>query len=112
MIMFLALAMSAGAAAAEEEGTAIPGEHFPDFTATDTEGNTFTLSEALNDYKAAPINFFTAWCGLCRFKSPTFRKRGKSTATGQPSLRCLRSRMIRWRWSRLSGRSAANGCCA
>ena len=39
-------------AAAETADADFLGKPFPDFTVTDTEGNTFTLSEALKDHKA------------------------------------------------------------
>jgi len=41
-------ALYAGIAAAEEEKPGFLGQPFPEFTAADTEENTFTLSEALN----------------------------------------------------------------
>ena len=46
------------------------GEPFPDFTAVDTEGNTFTLSEALKEKKAVLINLWATWCPPCRLEFP------------------------------------------
>ena len=62
LLGILALALCLGAAAAEET---ILGQPFPDFTATDTEGNTFTLSEALKDHEAVLINCWATWCPPC-----------------------------------------------
>lgn len=46
------------------------GRPFPDFTVTDTDGNTFILSEALKDHEAVLINIFATWCGPCQLESP------------------------------------------
>ena len=67
LLGLLALALCLGAAAAEE---AILGQPFPDFTATDTEGNTFTLSEALKDHEAVLINCWATWCSPCESEFP------------------------------------------
>ena len=69
LIYMAVLALCAGAAA-EEKHTAFLGKPFPDFTVTDTEGNTFTLSEALKDHEAVLINFWTTWCFPCRMEFP------------------------------------------
>ena len=45
--LLLSIMLLAGIAAAEEKDKDILGKPFPDFTVKDTEGNTFTLSEAL-----------------------------------------------------------------
>ena len=55
-------------AAAEDAG--ILGKPFPDFSATDTEGNVFTLSEALKDHEAVLINIWTTWCPPCEAEFP------------------------------------------
>lgn len=46
------------------------GRPFPDFTATDTEGNTFALSEALRDHEAVLINLWASWCPPCEAEFP------------------------------------------
>ena len=69
MVMAI-LVLSAGMASAEEQYTEFLGKPFPEFTATDTEGNTFTLSEALNDHEAVLINLWATWCTPCRREFP------------------------------------------
>ena len=69
MVMVL-LALGAGTASAEEGKTDILGKPFPDFTAMDTEGKTFTLSEALKDHQAVLINIWATWCGPCLREFP------------------------------------------
>ena len=68
ILVLLALALCIGAAAAEDAG--ILGKPFPDFTVTDTDGNTFTLSEALKGHEAALINIWATWCPPCRSEFP------------------------------------------
>ena len=63
------LVLCAGTASAEKY-TEFLGKPFPDFTATDTEGNTFTLSEALKDHQAVLINLWATWCGPCLREFP------------------------------------------
>ena len=63
------LALCAGTASAEESKGFL-GKPFPEFTATDTEGNTFTLSEALKDHETVLINLWATWCGPCLREFP------------------------------------------
>jgi len=69
LLLLLALVLCIGTAAAEETES-ILGKLFPDFTVTDTEGNTFTLSEALKDHEAVLINFWATWCDPCKSEFP------------------------------------------
>ena len=69
MAMLLA-ALCAGGACEETFDTSFLGKPFPDFTVTDTDGNTFTLSEALKDHEAVLINFWATWCGPCKHEFP------------------------------------------
>ncbi|MBR5960709.1 MAG: redoxin domain-containing protein [Clostridia bacterium] len=50
------------------------GQPFMDFTATDTEGNTFSLSEALKDHEAVLVNIWATWCGPCQAEFPDLEK--------------------------------------
>ncbi len=50
------------------------GKPFMDFTAADTEGNTFTLSEALKDHEAVLLNIWATWCGPCQSEFPDLEK--------------------------------------
>ncbi len=68
LLFLLALTLCCGMARAEDAG--FLGEPFPDFTATDSEGNAFALSEALKDHEAALINLWATWCPPCRIEFP------------------------------------------
>ena len=72
--LMLVLILCIGTAAAEETDSGILGKPFPDFTVTDTEGNTFTLSEALKDHEAVLINFWATWCSPCKNEFPLMNK--------------------------------------
>ena len=61
----LAMALSLCLTIAAGEEAALPGTPFPDFTVTDTQGNPFTLSEALKDHEAVLINIWATWCPPC-----------------------------------------------
>ncbi len=58
-----------GGIAAAQDGE-ILGKPFPDFTVTDVDGNTFTLSEKLKDHEAVLINLWATWCPPCRLEFP------------------------------------------
>ena len=68
-LVLLALLLCFGMAAAED--TVMLGEPFPDFTVIDTQGNAFTLSEALKDHEAVLINIWATWCPPCEAEMPT-----------------------------------------
>ena len=70
LLILLALTLFLAVSASAESGPSILGKPFPDFTVTDTEGNTFTLSEALKDHEAVLINFWATWCGPCCMEFP------------------------------------------
>ena len=73
IILILAvLALCLGAASADT-GFEL-GKPFMDFTAADTEGNTFTLSEALKDHEAVLLNIWATWCGPCQSEFPDLEK--------------------------------------
>ena len=67
------LAVLTGAADAEQNMTAIPGNiTAPDFALQDTEGKIHRLS----DYRGKPviINFWTTWCPPCREELPSMNR--------------------------------------
>ena len=67
--ILLVLALCIGAAAAEEAESFL-GKPFPDFTVTDSEGKTFTLSEAVKNHEAVVINCWATWCEPCKNEFP------------------------------------------
>ncbi len=68
MLILLAAILCFGVSTAEEAG--MLGQPFPDFTAVDTEGNTFVLSEALKDHEAVVLNLWATWCTFCKTEFP------------------------------------------
>ena len=76
IIMSLILALLPGWAAGEGN-TDMPGAPFPDISVTDTEGNTFCLSEALNDHEAVLINLWATWCHPCISEFPRLEEAWK-----------------------------------
>lgn len=46
------------------------GKPMPDFTVQTTDGETFTLSEALEDYDLVVVNFWATWCTYCLMEFP------------------------------------------
>ena len=69
-VIIIILALCTGIASAEEKYTEFLGKPFPDFTVMDTEGNPFTLSDALKDHEAVLINFWATWCVPCQQEFP------------------------------------------
>ena len=74
VIIFILAAMLLCLGAASADTGMTLGEPFMDFTATDTEGNTFTLSEALKDHEAVLLNIWATWCGPCQGEFPDLEK--------------------------------------
>ena len=72
LLALVLLVLCLGCASAQ--AAAILGKPFPDFQATDTQGNTFTLSEALKDHEAALINIWATWCPPCEMEFPYLNK--------------------------------------
>ncbi len=72
VLLLTALILCLGTAMAENVG--FLGQPFPDFSATDTQGNTFTLSEVLQDHEAVLINIWTTWCGPCEREFPFLKE--------------------------------------
>ena len=68
----LALTLALLPASASADG--LLGQPFPDFTAVDTEGNAFTLSEALKDHEAVLVNLWATWCPPCRAEFPHLQR--------------------------------------
>ncbi len=74
LLILLALTLFLAVSASAEDESPLLGKPFPDFTVTDIDGNTFTLSEALKDHEAVLINFWATWCGPCRSEFPEINK--------------------------------------
>ncbi len=73
IILILTVLMLCLGAASADTGFEL-GKPFMDFTAADTEGNTFTLSEALKDHEAVLLNIWATWCGPCQGEFPDLEK--------------------------------------
>ena len=75
LLCFLVLSYSTGAQV---------GNPAPNFTVTDTEGETHTLYEYLDSGKTVVLDFFFTTCGPCQFYSPqvnlAYEKYGCNTA--------------------------------
>ena len=74
ILILLALTLFLSVSASAEDESPLLGKPFQDFTVTDIDGNTFTLSEALKDHEAVLINFWASWCGPCRNEFPAINK--------------------------------------
>ena len=68
IILFLILFICCYAGAADYTGTA--GQPIPDFTVTDSQGNAFSLYEALLDHEAVLISIRTTQSRACRTEIP------------------------------------------
>ena len=73
IILILTVLMLCLGAASADTGFEL-GKPFMDFTAADTEGSTFTLSEALKDHEAVLLNIWATWCGPCQSEFPDLEK--------------------------------------
>ncbi|MBP3870130.1 MAG: redoxin domain-containing protein [Faecalicoccus sp.] len=67
---FMLLSMSCTAFAAEKTAGLEPGQEFPDFTVTTTDGETVTLSEVLKEKDLVVLNIFASWCKPCENEFP------------------------------------------
>ena len=74
LLILFALTLFLAVSASAEGESPLLGKPFPDFTVTDCDGNTFTLSEELKDHEAVLINFWATWCGPCRNEFPAINK--------------------------------------
>ncbi|MBQ6514175.1 MAG: TlpA family protein disulfide reductase [Clostridia bacterium] len=74
ILILLALTLFLAVSASAEDESSLLGKPFQDFTVTDIDGNTFTLSETLKDHEAVLINFWATWCGPCRSEFPAINK--------------------------------------
>ena len=74
LLILFALTLFLAVSASAESESPLLGKPFPDFTVTDCDGNTFTLSEELKDHEAVLINFWATWCGPCRNEFPAINK--------------------------------------
>ena len=54
------------------------GDKVEDFTATLSDGSTFTLSETLKEKKAVLLNFWASWCSPCKMEMPAMNEAYKS----------------------------------
>ena len=70
ILVLLALTLFLAVSASAEDDSDFLGKPFPDFTVTDVDGNTFNLTEALNDHEAVVINFWATYCGPCISEFP------------------------------------------
>lgn len=72
ILILILLALCFACASAEQAD--FLGKPFPDFSAADTEGNTFTLSEALKEREAAVLVIWSSRCPLCRAEMPVLNE--------------------------------------
>ena len=79
LALVLALAMCLGCAALAEETALVYalGAPMPDFTFTDINGVSHTLSETLKEKEMVLINLWATWCGPCVGEIPDLIKISK-----------------------------------
>ena len=74
MTVLMLAALGCTAFAASDDIGVKPGEAFPDFTVSLTEGGTATLSELLKEKDLVVLNIFASWCGPCEVEFPEMEK--------------------------------------
>ena len=74
MTVLMLAALGCTAFAASDDIGVKPGEAFPDFTVSLTEGATATLSELLKEKDLVVLNIFASWCGPCEVAFPEMEK--------------------------------------
>jgi len=75
LLAILMLTALMGTAYADSSGLGIePGQAFPDFTVSLTDGTTATLSELLKEKDLVVLNVFASWCGPCEMEFPEMEK--------------------------------------
>ena len=72
LALVLALAMCLGCVALAEEDAPVYalGAPLPDFTFTDINGVSHTLSETLKEKEMVLVNLWATWCGPCEYEFP------------------------------------------
>jgi len=70
LLLVLAFSLTSCLSLASANGAVALGQPFPDFSVTDSDGISLTVSEALKDHKAVLVNFWATWCGWCVYEFP------------------------------------------
>ena len=74
MLMALVLALLCMVSACALADGYKRGDKVEDFTATLSDGSTFTLSEVLKEKKAVLLNFWASWCSPCKMEMPSMNR--------------------------------------